>query len=132
MEWIIYIGIVIGVLMWILPIYGVWTSRKSGEAELAEAENAEKVAIMKANARLSSAKANKEAEIIEAEAVSMSIKEIGEALEKNPSYNRWQWIKMMDRDNNKSVIYVPTETNIPILEATRIERPVKIEIKKEN
>lgn len=132
MEWIIYIGIIIGLIMWIYPIYNVWASRKNGEAELAEAENAEKVAIMKANARLSSAKANKEAEIIEAEAVSMSIKEIGEALEKNPSYNRWQWIKMMDRDNNKSVIYVPTETNIPILEATRIDRPVKVEIKKEN
>ena len=124
----IIIGVV-AVFLWFIvgyPSWNVWASRKSGEAQLAEAENAEKVAMMKANARLNAAKANKEAEIIEAEAVSLSIEKIGNSLEANPSYNKWQWIKMMDRDNDKSVIYVPTEANIPILEATRGMKP-KIE-----
>lgn len=113
-------GVVVFLFIWFLfvqPILNIWLARKSGLATLAEAENAEKVAMMKANARLNAAKANKEAEIIEAEAVSLSIEKIGNSLEQNPSYNKWQWIKMMDRDNEKSVIYVPTEANIPILEA---------------
>ena len=128
-NWLISGIVITGFSFWFLPVYWVWSARKRGEAQLAEAENAEKVAMMKANARLNAAKANKEAEVIEAEAVSLSIEKIGNSLEENPSYNKWQWIKMMDRDNDKSVIYVPTEANIPILEASRLQKPVKIEIK---
>lgn len=120
MEWYYEAGIVlvvfIALLMWVLPIYNVWSSRKSGEAELAEAEFAEKVAIAQANARRSAAEANKEAEVIEAEAVSESIKKIGNALQNNAGYLQWQWIKTMS-DTENQVIYVPTEASLPILEA---------------
>lgn len=115
---IIFILGTIGFSLWFFPIYNVWASRKSGEAELAKANFAEQVAIAIANARLKSAQMNKEAEIIEAEAVSKSIDTIGEALAKNEGYLRWQWIKMMDEaTTDREVIYVPTEANLPILEA---------------
>ena len=119
-NWFIVSGIIVAiVVVWFLvgyPFWKVWASRKDGQASLAEAENAEKVAIAQANARIGAAEANKKAEIIEAEAISESIKTIGKSLEENPSYNRFQWIKMMEKGNNATV-YVPTEANLPILEA---------------
>ena len=105
---------------WFFPVWGVWQSRKTGEAALEQANFEEQIAIAKANARLKSAEMNKQSEIVEAEAVSISINKIGEALQKNDSYLRWQWIKMMDRSDN-ATIYVPTEANLPILEASRLK-----------
>ena len=116
---LISLGIVLVIIflfMAINPIYNVWASRKNGEAELAEANYAEQVAIAKANARLKSAQMNREAEVISAKAVSDSIKEIGVALEANEGYLRWQWIKAL-ADTRNQIIYVPTEANLPILEA---------------
>lgn len=126
-NWFIWGGVVVGVALvttigWVLvgyPIWLIWASRKSGLASLAEAENEEKIAIAEANARIGAAEANKRAEIMEAEAVSESIKVIGKALELNPSYNRFQWIQMMENRPDSSVIYVPTEANLPILEASK-------------
>ena len=109
-----------GFAFWFFPVYGVWASRKSGEARLAEANYAEQVAIAEANARLKSAEMNREAEEIEATAVGNSVQIIGDALKQNEGYLRWQWIKMMCTTKN-DVIYVPTEANLPILEATRMK-----------
>lgn len=111
---------IIGGLFWFFPVYEVWASKKRGEAALEEANYREQIAIAEARARKSAATLNKEAEIIDAEAVSISVGTIGEALQKNDSYLRWQWIKMMDNTDN-STIYVPTEANLPILEANRIK-----------
>ena len=119
MGGIVFLMVLTVVLMAVMPIYGVWTSKKSGEAQLAEANCAEQVAIAEANARLKAAEMNKKAEVIEAEAVAKSIETIGTALERQEGYLRWQWIKMMD-DTNNTTIYVPTETNLPILEANRL------------
>jgi len=32
---------------------------------------------------------------------------------------KWQWIKMMEDRDGDETIYVPTEANMPILEANR-------------
>ena len=109
----------VGLCMWVFPIYGVWKSEKDGIAKLKEANYEEQIAIAKANSRLKAAEANKQAEIIEASAVSESIKIIGLSLQANSSYLRWQWIKKLDETQNK-IIYVPTEANLPILEAQRL------------
>ncbi|MFW9872345.1 MAG: membrane protease subunit [Candidatus Thorarchaeota archaeon] len=118
--WIIsiLIFIFIGFLFWFIPVYDVWAARKRGQSQLAEAEFAEQVAIMEATARLKSAKMNQEAEEIEATAVANSMKIIGDSLKANDGYLRWQWIKALEKTNS-DIIYVPTEANLPILEATR-------------
>lgn len=108
----------IAVIMWVIPIYSVWASKKRGQAELAQANFAEQVAIAEATARLNSAQKNREAEVIDAMAVADSIGKIGNALKENEGYLRWQWIKSL-RDTENEVIYVPTEANLPILEAVR-------------
>jgi hypothetical protein len=108
----------IGFLFWFFPEYSVWARKKSGQAALAEANYREQVAIAEATARKNSAQLNWEAEVIDAMAVADSVKKIGDALKENDGYLRWQWIKALAETNNE-IIYVPTEANLPILEATR-------------
>ncbi len=109
---------IIAALMIILPIYNVWTSRKAGQAELAEAQFEQQIQIAEAQGRFNAAELNKKAAVVEAEAVSAQITIIGEHLKQHDLYLRWQWIEMMKHRQGET-IYVPTEANLPILEATR-------------
>ncbi len=106
--------------MVVLPPYNVWSSRKAGEADFAEAQGEQRIQLARAESRLHAAENNKKAAIIEAEAVAAQIKMIGEGLTTHDLYLRWQWIKMMEERNSKSdTIYVATEAGLPILEASR-------------
>lgn len=108
------------VLCWLIPIYRVWAMHKSGLADLAKAQNEQQVQVARAKGRLDAAHINKQAAIIEAEAVAAQIEKVGAGLTKHDLYLRWQWIKMMEeREGDLETIYVPTEANLPILEATR-------------
>lgn len=108
------------VILWTLfgyPVWKVWASGKSGEADLQQAHKEQQIQVSKAQGRLDAARLNKEAAIIEAEAVSEQITRIGAQLTQHDLYLKWQWIKMMEEKPEGSVIYVPTEANMPILEA---------------
>lgn len=105
------------------PRWKVWVAHQDGLADLMKAKNEQQVQIARAQSRLDAATLNKQAAIIEAEAVSAQIKEIGTQLTAHDLYLRWQWIKMMDDgDADREIIYVPTEANLPILEAGRLNR----------
>ena len=121
MEYI-FIGIVIAVMcmVWGLfgsPIWKVWAQEKQGEADLMQAHKEQQIQVSKAQGRLDAAELNKKSAIVEAEAVSAQIEKIGKQLTEHDLYLKWQWIKMMEERPDSSVIYVPTETNLPILEA---------------
>jgi hypothetical protein len=105
--------------LWGFPIYRVWYAHKRGEADLAKAQNEQQIQVAQAKGRLAAADLNKQSAIIEAEAVSEQISRIGEKLTAHDLYLRWQWIKMMEDRDGGETIYIPTEANIPILEATR-------------
>jgi hypothetical protein len=107
-----------GACLAFFPLYGVWSSHKEGEADLAKAQNEQMVQVSKAKGRLEAAELNKKAAVIEAEAVALQIEKIGNNLQKHDLYLKWQWIKMMEETTN-TTIYVPTEANLPILEAKR-------------
>jgi hypothetical protein len=118
------------VIAWSLvgyPIWKVWASHKDGQADLQRAKNEQQIQICEAQSRLDAAELNKKAAIIEAQAVAQQIQAIGSQLTAHDLYLRWQWIKMMeDRDDSEtSVIYVPTEANLPILEANRLRKAVR-------
>ena len=118
-------GLVGGYIVWHIvgyPYWNVWASKKSGEAQLQEALNTQRIQLAEAKARKEAATLNKESAIIEAEAVSEQIKRIGVNLSKHDLYLKWQWINMMKEQPEGSTIYVPTEANLPILEAGK--RPV--------
>jgi regulator of protease activity HflC (stomatin/prohibitin superfamily) len=122
MELNLIIGVVVVIVLWALvgyPKWRVWASQKQGEADLQQAHKEQQIQVSKAQGRLDAAKLNKEAAIIEAEAVSAQIEKIGQQLTEHDLYLKWQWIKMMEERPESSVIYVPTEANLPILEATR-------------
>lgn len=125
----IILGSVIAIVLWFLigyPKWRVWSAHQAGLADLATAKNEQQIQVAEAQARLDAAELNKKAAIIEAQAVAVQIKEIGQELTTHDLYLRWQWIKMMEdchKDNgNIATIYVPTEANIPILEASRIRK----------
>lgn len=105
------------------PRWTVWAAHQAGLADLAQARNEQQVQVSQAQGRLDAAHLNKQAAIIEAEAVSAQITEIGTQLTAHDLYLRWQWIKMMDdSDCDREIIYVPTEANLPILEASRTKK----------
>lgn len=103
------------------PQYRVYEQRLEGEAELAKAEYSKKVAVQEAVAKQESAKALAEAEIIRAEGVAKANKIIGESLHGNEAYLRYLWIQTLEHGKN-DVIYIPTEANLPVLEAGRLHR----------
>lgn len=113
------------VLAWSLvgyPKWRVWASHQAGLADLQRAKNEQQIQVSEAQGRLDAAQLNKQAAVIEAEAVALQIKEIGTELTNHGLYLRWQWIKMMEEiDTDHSVIYVPTEANLPVLEAMRLK-----------
>jgi regulator of protease activity HflC (stomatin/prohibitin superfamily) len=120
----IIILVVMGVIVWAVygyPMWRVWAQERAGAADLAQAHMEQQVQVARAKGRLDAAQLNKQAAIVEAEAVSEQIKRIGEQLTSHDLYLKWQWIKMMEETDNNDVIYVPTEANIPILEATRLK-----------
>lgn len=114
---VIFIFLIAGLWMWLMPQYNVWEANKSGEADLMRAKNEQQIQIAKAQSRLDASQLNKQAAIIEAEAVAKQIETIGKNLTEHDLYLKWQWINMMEKadDNGMKTIYVPTECNLPIL-----------------
>lgn len=103
----------------IMPVYNVWSQELSGKADLKEAEWSRQIAVQEAEARLESAKLDALAEIERAYGVAEANKIIGVSLKNNTGYLHYLWIQGL-HDNNSEVVYVPTEANLPILEAGKM------------
>lgn len=104
--------------MWGCPQYAVYSARKDGEAQLAHAQSSKEVAVAEARAKKESATMLAEADTIRAHGVARSNEIIGASLRDNEAYLHWLWIDNIEK-NPQAVIYVPTEANLPILEAGR-------------
>jgi len=111
------------------PQYNVWEQGLAGQAELRRAEQNRQITVeealadneaatSRAKARIKIAEAEAEAEVIRAHGVAEANKIIGDSLKGNESYIRYLWVQSL-HDGKNDVIYVPTEANLPILEATR-------------
>lgn len=105
------------------PPYRIYEQRINGEAELAKAQYSKQVIVQEADARMQAAKANAQAEVIRAQGVAKANSIIGDSLKNNEAYLRYLWINNMAAEQNKTVVYVPTETNLPILESQRLGAP---------
>ncbi len=114
------IAALILVTMWGLPRYGVYRQGLAGEAELANAEYSRQVAVREAQAKKDSAVLLAQAEIERAKGVAQANKIIGDSLKDNEAYLRYLFVNNL-ADTKNQVIYIPTEANLPILEATRSE-----------
>ena len=116
--------IVVGGLMRILPPYKVWARELSGKAQLKEAEWGKKVQIEEALANLESEKLNAQAEVERAKGMAEAIRIEGGAL--TTEYIQYLWVRQ-NIFSDKTTIYIPTEANLPILEAIRLQEKIKAE-----
>jgi len=115
---ILVIVIIIALMMWGLPKYGIYKLELQGKADLKEAEWSKQILIEEARALRDAAKLRAEAEVERAKGVAEANKIIGDSLANNDAYLRYLWIQGL-HDGSSEVIYIPTEGNLPILEATR-------------
>ena len=122
-------GAIIGLVMLVLltvgtgmfgcPVYEVWRAQKAGEAELAQADQNRQIAVAQARAKAESAHFEADAEVTRATGVAKANEIIGKSLQGNEAYLRYLWINGLEQ-NKSAVIYVPTEANLPLLEASRL------------
>lgn len=108
--------IAIGGGCYFAPKYQVYQQELEGEAEYKKAESSRRIAVLEAQAKMDSAKLLAEAEVERARGISQANAIIGDSLKGHDEYLRWLFIEQL-KDSNTQVIYVPTEANLPILEA---------------
>lgn len=113
-------AVVIGlILIWILvkPYYRVWSQEMRGKAALAEAKQSKMIQTEQARAELESAQLRAQA-----------VKIMGQAAKDYPEYREQEFIGAFGEALREGVIsqiiYVPTESNLPILEAGK--RPTAV------
>ena len=79
-------------------------------------------------AKYESAHFIKQADSVRAVGVAIANHIIGRSLRDNEEYLRWLWITdVAGTSVDKTIVYIPTETNLPILEANRFYKPPIIE-----
>lgn len=121
---IVILGTISAVFMFGGPIYDVWAKGLKGKAELKQAEWNRRITIQEAEAKMESSKFLAQAEIERAKGVAKANKIIGESLQGNEAYLRYLWIHGL-QESTSDVIYVPTEANLPVLEANRFNERCK-------
>ncbi len=109
--------VIIAAFAFIRPWYNVWSQEMEGKAEFAKAEQNRKIKIEEAKANLEAEKLNAQAEIERAKGAAEAIRIENGSI--TPTYIQYLWVRQQSDLSNKTVIYVPTETNLPILESTR-------------
>lgn len=97
------------------PPYRVWSARKEGEAELAQADYNRKIKTVEAEQTKEAAVLLADAEVTRAKGVAKANQIIGDSLKGNEGYLHYLWISNLEKSTQPSVIYVPTEANFPLL-----------------
>ena len=119
--WGIAVILVVVISMaFIRPWYNVWSREMEGKAEFAKAEQNRKIKIEEARANLEAEKLNAQAEIERAKGAAEAIKIENGSI--TPTYIQYLWVRQQSDLSNKTVIYIPTETNLPLLESTRMNQ----------
>ena len=111
---LIGIAVILG-LMFGVPLYNVWQQEMSGRAELAKAEQNRQIKIEEAKANLEAEKLNAQAELERAKGAAEAIRIENGSL--TTTYIQYLWVRQ--QNNIDKVVYIPTEANLPILEARK-------------
>lgn len=115
--------------LWGCPQYRVYDQRMSGRAELERADQNRQVRVREAQAALDAAQLTAQAEVAKARGVAEANQIMASSLAgpEAEAYLRWRYIEMLEetsgQGDHQSIIYIPTEAGIPILEAGRFARP---------
>lgn len=111
---VIVLGLLVGI-----PYYKVWQQEMDGKAEFSKAEQNRRIKVEEAKANLEAEKLNAQAEIERAKGAAAAIQIENGSITEN--YIRYLWVRQQGNLNDKTVIYIPTEAGLPILESTRIK-----------
>ena len=111
---LLLIGIVVG-WQW----FKVFSREQSGRAELAQATWNRRIAVEEAQANLEAERLNAQAEVERAKGAADAI--AIEAGTLTPEYIQYLWVRKAKFDES-TVIYIPTEASLPILEAGRLQQ----------
>lgn len=106
--------LLITLLCYVIPQYGVWAQSLAGKAELQKAEYTRQVAVLESQAKLDSASKLADAEVIRAEGVAKANAIIGESLKDNPAYLQYLWITQGEEHSDRVVYMVPSNGGAPI------------------
>lgn len=98
-----------------IPMYRVWSQEMAGKAEYAKAEQNRKIKIEEAKANLEAEKLNAQAEVERAKGAAQAIEIENGKL--TPTYIQYLWVRQQSNNNVEKIIYIPTEASMPILEA---------------
>ena len=112
-----FILALVAAIMFGYPRYKVWQQEMDGKAEFAKAEQNRKIKIEEAKANLEAEKLNAQAEIERAKGAAKAIEIENGSI--TPTYIQYLWVRQQADLGDKTVIYIPTEGNLPILEAGR-------------
>ena len=108
------IGLII-LCMWGLPIYGVWSQEMRGRAELARAEQNKQIIMIEAQAMLEAEQFNAQSEIVRARGMAEAMQIESGTL--TMEYIYYLWVRTIA--GNPNIVYIPTESSLPILELRR-------------
>ena len=105
-------------LMFGLPKYNVWRSELQGRAEFVRAEQNRQIKIEEAKANLEAEKLNAEAEVERAKGAARAIEiENGKLTD---TYIKYLAVRQFNTENAK-FIYIPSECGVvPVMESTRL------------
>lgn len=106
----------IAVLLVGIPYYKVFSAEMNGKAALEEAAQNRKILVEEANAKLEAARLDAQSELIRAEGMAKAIEvENGKLTDR---YIQYLWVRnMQENEGTVTRVYIPTEANLPILEA---------------
>lgn len=110
------VALIILALLFGIPRYRVWQQEMEGKAEFAKAEQNRQIKIEEAKANLEAEKLNAQAEIERAKGAAEAIKIENGSL--TSTYIQYLWVRQQQNTLDK-VVYIPTEANLPILEAKK-------------
>ena len=112
-----------------LPTYNVYRKQMAGKAAYEQAVQDRRIRVLEAQAALDSAKLTAQAEIERARGTNEANRIMAESLGGPENYLRWAYIDMLKEtadQQDRQVIYIPTEAGMPILEAgQRAARPAQ-------
>jgi regulator of protease activity HflC (stomatin/prohibitin superfamily) len=99
--------------------FAVFSQETEGRAEYARAEQNRRIQILEAQARQESATLLAQAEVERAKGVAEANRIVGEGLKGHEEYLRYLWVMSLEHSAQRgnTVVYVPTEANLPVLEA---------------
>ena len=111
--------VIAGVLLG-LPSYNVYRKQMAGKAAYEQAVQDRRIRVLEAQAALDSAELTARAEVARARGTDEANRIMAQSLGGPENYLRWAYIDMLKEtadQQDRQIIYIPTEAGMPILEA---------------